>query len=76
MVQAIYDPDVTVSLVARRNAIQHNQLFAWRKLVTKGALTGTRDQKRSWRLPHIAPCLIGFASSSAFTARLQGRQTH
>ena len=41
MVEATYEPGVTVSLVARRNCIQPNQLFAWRKLATQGALTAT-----------------------------------
>lgn len=41
MVEATYDPGVTVSLVARRNGIQPNQLFAWRKLAAQGALTAT-----------------------------------
>ena len=41
MVEATYEPGVTVSLVARRNGIQPNQLFAWRKLATQGALMAT-----------------------------------
>ena len=41
MVEATYEPGVTVSLVARRNGIQPNQLFAWRKLAAQGALTAT-----------------------------------
>ena len=41
MVEATYEPGVTVSLVARLNGIQPNQLFAWRKLATQGALTAT-----------------------------------
>ncbi len=45
MVEATYDPGVTVSLVARRNGIQPNQLFAWRKLAAQGALTATSAQE-------------------------------
>lgn len=30
IVQETYEPDVTVSIVARRHGIQPNQLFAWR----------------------------------------------
>lgn len=45
MVEETYDPGVTVSLVARRNGIQPNQLFAWRKLAAQGALTATKAQE-------------------------------
>lgn len=45
MVEETYDPGVTVSLVARRNGIQPNQLFAWRKLAAQGALTATSAQE-------------------------------
>lgn len=41
MVEATYAPEVTVSLVARRNGVQPNQLFRWRKLAAQGALTAT-----------------------------------
>lgn len=41
MVGETYAPDVTVSLVARRNGVQPNQLFHWRKLAAQGALTAT-----------------------------------
>lgn len=41
IVQETYEPDVTVSIVARRHGIQPNQLFAWRKLAAQGALTAT-----------------------------------
>src|SRR5690606_2753377 len=40
-VEETYAPDVTVSLVARRNGVQPNQLFHWRKLAAQGALTAT-----------------------------------
>ena len=30
MVEATYDPGVTVGLVARLNGVQPDQLFAWR----------------------------------------------
>ena len=45
MVQETYEPDVTVSLVARRHGVQLNQLFAWRKLASQGALTATSAQE-------------------------------
>ena len=45
MVEETYEPGVTVSLVARRNGIQPNQLFAWRKLAAQGALTATSAQE-------------------------------
>ncbi len=41
MVEATYEPGVTVSLMARRNGIQPNQHFAWRKLAAQGALAAT-----------------------------------
>lgn len=39
MVEETYAPDVTVSLVARRNGVQPNQLFHWRKLAAATQLT-------------------------------------
>ena len=45
MVQETYEPDVTVSLVARRHGVQPNQLFHWRKLAAQGALTATSAQE-------------------------------
>ncbi len=47
MVQETYAPDVTVSLVARRNGVQPNQLFHWRKLAAQGALTATAAEYRA-----------------------------
>jgi transposase len=41
MVQETHEPDVTVSLVARRHGVQPNQLFYWRKLASQGAFTAT-----------------------------------
>ncbi|KWV54920.1 transposase [Rhizobium altiplani] len=43
--QETYEPDVTVSIVARRHGIQPNQLFNWRKLAAQGALTATASQE-------------------------------
>lgn len=36
-----YEPDATVSLVARRQGVALNQIFRWRKLAAQGALTAT-----------------------------------
>lgn len=44
-VHETYEADVTVSIVARRDGIQPNQLFAWRKLAAQGALTDTASQE-------------------------------
>jgi transposase len=44
IVQEMYEPDVTVSIVARRHGIQPNQLFNWRTLAAQGALTATASQ--------------------------------
>ncbi|MGO6748323.1 transposase, partial [Rhizobium ruizarguesonis] len=41
MIQETYEPDATVSIVARRSGIQPNQLFTWRRLATQGVLTAT-----------------------------------
>ena len=45
IVQETYEPDATVSLVARRHGVAPNQLFRWRKLAAQGALTATRAQE-------------------------------
>lgn len=45
LVQETYEPDMTVSLVARRHGIAPNQLFLWRKLAAQGALTATRAEE-------------------------------
>lgn len=39
------EADATVSIVARRHGIQPNQLFAWRKLASQGALTATAAEE-------------------------------
>src|SRR5215211_8679928 len=41
IVAETHEPDVTVSLVARRHGIAPNQVFTWRRLVAQGALTAT-----------------------------------
>lgn len=41
IVEQTYMPESSVSLVARQHGIAPNQLFAWRKLVSQGALTAT-----------------------------------
>src|SRR4028119_1250559 len=45
IVQETYEPDATVSLVARRHGVAPNQLFRWRKLAAPGALTATSAQE-------------------------------
>jgi transposase len=45
IIQETYEPDATVSIVARRYGIQPNQLFTWRKLAAQGALTATDAQE-------------------------------
>nr|UVY99536.1 hypothetical protein K4M20_00263 [Agrobacterium fabrum]UVY99544.1 hypothetical protein K4M20_00271 [Agrobacterium fabrum]UVY99955.1 hypothetical protein K4M19_00265 [Agrobacterium fabrum]UVY99964.1 hypothetical protein K4M19_00274 [Agrobacterium fabrum] len=45
IIQETYEPDATVSIVARRYGIQPNQLFTWRKLATQGALTATAAEE-------------------------------
>lgn len=39
MVAETQEPGMTVSLVARRHGIAPNQLFHWRRLIGRGALT-------------------------------------
>ena len=45
IIQETYEADATVSIVARRHSIQPNQLFAWRKLASQGALTATAAEE-------------------------------
>ena len=45
IIQETYEADATVSIVARRHGIQPNQLFAWRKLASQGALTATAAEE-------------------------------
>ena len=45
IIQETYEPDATVSLVARRHGIQPNQLFAWRQLASQGARTATAAEE-------------------------------
>ncbi len=45
IIQETYEPDATVSIVARRHGIQPNQLFNWRKLAAQGALTATASEE-------------------------------
>lgn len=45
IIQETYEADATVSIVARRHGIQPNQLFAWRRLASKGALTATAAEE-------------------------------
>ncbi|MGK8931410.1 IS3 family transposase [Pluralibacter gergoviae] len=45
IIQETYEPDAMVSIVARRHGIQPNQLFAWRKLASQGALTATAAEE-------------------------------
>jgi transposase len=45
IVQETYEPDATVSLVARRHGVAPNQLFRWRKLAAQGALAATSAQE-------------------------------
>ena len=39
MVEETFEPGMTVSLVARQHGVAPNQLFTWRRLVTRGSLT-------------------------------------
>ena len=45
IISETYEPGVTVSLVARRHGIAPNQLFAWRRLASQGALTATQSEE-------------------------------
>ena len=38
IVQEIYAPGVSVSLVARRHGVAPNKVFSWRRLYAEGAL--------------------------------------
>ena len=41
LVEETFAPGMTVSLVARQNGVNPNQLFTWRRLAAQGALTAT-----------------------------------
>ena len=41
LVEETFVPGMTVSLVARQNGVNPNQLFTWRRLAAQGALTAT-----------------------------------
>src|SRR3712207_9504292 len=41
LVEQTFAPGMTVSLVARQNGVNPNQLFTWRRLAAQGALTAT-----------------------------------
>jgi transposase len=41
IVQETFEPNATVSPVARRHGVAPNQLFRWRKLASQGALAAT-----------------------------------
>ncbi|MDX0741171.1 transposase [Sinorhizobium medicae] len=56
VVQKTYEPDVTVSMVARHLSIQPNRLFAWRKLAPQGALTDTAPHNRWSGHPNTELC--------------------
>ena len=45
IVHETYETDATVSLVARRHGIAPNQLFAWHKLASQGALVATAAEE-------------------------------
>jgi transposase len=45
IVHETYETDATVSLVAGRHGIAPNQLFAWRKLASQGALVATATEE-------------------------------
>ncbi|PRA86659.1 IS3 family transposase, partial [Ochrobactrum sp. MYb29] len=45
IVHETYETDATVSVVARRHGIAPNQLFAWRKLASQGALVATAAEE-------------------------------
>ena len=69
MVEATYDPGVTVSLVARRNGIQPNQLFAWRKLAAQGGVSPTAPPRWSRAVPTRATCTPTSSASSRSSIR-------
>ncbi len=39
LVEQTFAPGMTVSLLARQNGVNPNQLFTWRRLAAQGALT-------------------------------------
>ena len=54
IVEEMYLPGHSVSLVARRHGIAGNQLFTWRRLMALGAL---RDYARVNPKPNASMCI-------------------
>ena len=46
MVEETYEPEMTVSYVARKNGISPSQLFYWRRRFEEGALTGVSSEEK------------------------------
>lgn len=46
IVDETYQPEMSVSLVARKHGIAPNQLFSWRRAMENGALTGVGSEER------------------------------
>lgn len=46
MVEATYEPGMTVSYIARKYGIPASQLFSWRKLYQEGALKGVESEEK------------------------------
>ena len=67
MVQETYEPDITVSLAARRHGVQPNQRFASRELASQGALTGTSALPIRGRLSE--PCTISMPPDDSASGR-------
>ena len=74
IVAETYEPGVTVSLVARRNGIQPNQLFAWRRLATQEALAATRPEEPVVPASDIARYRGRSASCSGCSPRRRWRR--
>ena len=63
------DGALAVSIVARRYDIQPNQLFAWRKFATQGALTATASQDEVVPASDTLRFRTKLKSCSAYSAR-------
>src|SRR5690606_17165109 len=70
IVHETYEADATVSLVARRHGIAPNQLFAWRKLASQGALVATAAEEEVVPASESPPLE---RSPSMITALFRGR---
>jgi transposase len=71
LVREMYEPGMSVSLVARKHGVGASQLFNWRKLEREGALTAVTAGES------VVPACVGAAARAqiAQVQRMLGKKT-